>query len=136
MTILSDTIHPHCIVCSPANGRGLAVSFRPSPEGSAVEATFPCDSAFEGYEGQLHGGVVCSLLDGAMVHCLFQMGLTAYTAELSVRFRDAVLTGTPLIVRGWLKRSRGRLHMTAAEIVQAGSVKAVARAKFLERPGK
>jgi acyl-coenzyme A thioesterase PaaI-like protein len=134
MTILPDTVHPHCIVCSPANGRGLAVTYGPAPDGRAVEATFPCDPGFEGYEGQLHGGVVCSLLDGAMVHCLFHVGLTAYTAELSVRFREAVVTGRPATVRGWLERSRGRLHVTAAEITQDGAVKAVARAKFLERP--
>jgi acyl-coenzyme A thioesterase PaaI-like protein len=135
VTLLSDTIHPHCVVCSPANGHGLAVSYQSAPDGHGVQATFACDPAFEGYPGQLHGGVVCSLLDGAMVHCLFQAGLTAYTAELSVRFRDAVITGTPATVRGWIERSRGRLHVTTAEIVQGGAVKAVARAKFLERPG-
>jgi acyl-coenzyme A thioesterase PaaI-like protein len=110
------------------------VRYLPSPDGPGVEAIFPCDPAFEGYAGQLHGGVVCSLLDGAMVHCLFQTGRTAYTAELTVRFRGTVVTGTAALVRGRIERSRGRLHFTAAELVQDGDVKAVARAKFLEAP--
>lgn len=134
MAVLSDTIHPHCVVCSPTNDRGLAVHYRPSPDGPGVEASFPCDPAFEGYVGQLHGGVICSLLDGAMVHCLFQAGRRAYTAELTVRFRGAVVTGTPAVVRGRIERSRGRLHFAAAELVQDGVLKAVARAKFLETP--
>lgn len=132
MAVHPGTVHPHCVVCSPTNERGLAVRYRPSSDGPGVEAVFPCDPAFEGYAGQLHGGVVCSLLDGAMVHCLFQLGRTGYTAELTVRFRGAVVTGTPAVVRGRIERSHGRLHFAAAEIVQDGALKAVARAKFLE----
>jgi uncharacterized protein (TIGR00369 family) len=132
MTIASHAVHPHCVVCSPANARGLTVTYRPSRTHRGVVAEFPCDDAFEGYAGQIHGGVVCSLLDGAMVHCLFQRGRTAYTAELSIRFQRAVVTGRPAVVRGWVTQSRGRLHVTAAEISQDGVVKAIARAKFLE----
>jgi acyl-coenzyme A thioesterase PaaI-like protein len=136
MTILPSTVHRRCIVCSPVNGRGLAVSYRPSDDGRGVTAMFPCDPVFEGYAGQLHGGVVCSLLDGAMVHCLFQIGRAAYTAELSVRFHGAVITGTPALVRGRLERSRGRLHVVTAELSQGGVVRAVARATFLENPSR
>jgi acyl-coenzyme A thioesterase PaaI-like protein len=132
--LLPETIHPHCFVCSPANRRGLALQYNPSPDGSGVEASFPCDPIFAGYEGQLHGGIVCSVLDGAMVQCLFLSGRTAYTAELTVRFRGAVVTGAPATVRGRIERSRGRLHVTSAELVQDGEVKAVAHAKFLEAP--
>ncbi len=132
MTIAPNTVHPHCIVCSPANDRGLTVHYRPSRDSRGVIAEFPCDDDFEGYAGQIHGGVVCSLLDGAMVHCLFQLGCTAHTAELSIRFQRAVATGRPAVVRGWVTQSRGRLHTTAAEISQDGVVRAIARAKFLE----
>ena len=132
MTIAPNTVHPRCIVCSPANDRGLTVSYRPSSDRRSVIAEFPCDDAFEGYAGQIHGGVVCSLLDGAMVHCLFQLGRTAYTSEMSIRFQRAVLTGQPAVVRGWITQSRGRLHTMAAEISQDGVVMAIARAKFLE----
>lgn len=132
MTIIPNTVHPHCVVCSPTNYRGLTVSYRPSRDRRSVMAEFPCDDAFEGYPGQLHGGVVCSLLDGAMVHCLFQLGRTAYTAELSIRFQRAIVTGRPAVVRGWVTQSRGRLRTTAAEISQDRVVGAIARAKFLE----
>jgi acyl-coenzyme A thioesterase PaaI-like protein len=108
------------------------VRYQPSDDGQGVTAVFPCDPVFDGYAGHLHGGVVCSLLDGAMVHCLFQRGRIGYTAELSVRFRGTVATGTRALVRGRLERSRGRMHVVTAELSQDGVVKATARAKFLE----
>jgi acyl-coenzyme A thioesterase PaaI-like protein len=131
---LAARVHPHCVVCGATNRQGLHVQFRPSPDGRAVEATVDCDAAFQGYEGRLHGGIVSSLLDGAMVHCLFERGRTAYTAELRVRFRGAAMTDRPVALRAWLSKSRGRLHHLEAALVQDGEVKAEAQAKFLEAP--
>jgi len=62
--------HSNCVVCSPANGRSLCLKFTASDDGG-VEACFHCDRAFEGYAGILHGGVIASLLDGAMTNCMF-----------------------------------------------------------------
>ncbi|MCK4600842.1 MAG: hypothetical protein KAU28_00145, partial [Phycisphaerae bacterium] len=56
-------IHKNCVVCSPSNKRGLGLEFVLSEDG-AVEATFSCDNAFQGYANMLHGGVISALLDG------------------------------------------------------------------------
>lgn len=129
---LAARLHPHCVICGGANPFGLGVEFQPSADGLGIETTLDCRGDFQGYDGRLHGGIVSSLLDGAMVHCLFERGRTAYTAELVVRFRGAVETGRPATVRARLVESRGRLHRLEAEILQDGEVRAVARAKFLE----
>jgi acyl-coenzyme A thioesterase PaaI-like protein len=42
---------------------------------SVVRATFECDHTFEGYPGMVHGGVISSILDGAMGNCMFAHGL-------------------------------------------------------------
>lgn len=131
---LAVRLHPHCVICGAANPLGLGVDFRPSADGRGIEATLDCRADFQGYEGRLHGGIVSSLLDGAMVHCLFERGYPAYTAELRVRFRGAVVTGRPASLRAWLRDSRGRLHWLEAELAQGGEIKAEARAKFLEPP--
>jgi acyl-coenzyme A thioesterase PaaI-like protein len=131
---LAGRLHQRCVVCGASNPHGLAVHFRASPDGRGVEASVDCDAAFQGYDGRLHGGIVTSLLDGAMVHCLFERGQTAYTADLHVRFHGAVLTGRPAALRAWVVSSRGRLHRLAAELIQEGVVKAEAEAKFLEAP--
>ena len=97
-----------------------------------MRAELDCDRSLEGYGGRLHGGVIAAALDGAMTHCLFALGRTAVTAELTVRFKQPVATGRPATVRAWLERDLGPLYLLQAELVQDGVVKAAASAKFLE----
>ena len=126
-------MHTNCVVCGPANKRGLGLEFSLSQDG-AVEAVFDCDEVFQGYEHVLHGGVVSSLLDGAMTNCLFAQGCCAVTAELNVRFRHPVVTGRDATVRAWVERSTAPLHILKAEVVQEGQVKATASGKFMDQP--
>jgi uncharacterized protein (TIGR00369 family) len=127
-------VHANCIVCSPSNRRGLALEFALSTDGS-VEATFDCDEAFEGYAKVLHGGVVSSLLDGAMTSCMFAHGRPAVTAQLDVRFRHAIVTGRTAAVRAWVTRWAPPLYILEAEVSQDSQVKATATGKFMDQPG-
>ena len=124
--------HPNCIVCGMANGRGLQVEFHASGDGS-VQADFDCRRAYEGYANILHGGVVSALLDGAMTSCLFAHGHPGVTAEISVRFRHPVRTGTTATVRAWIERCFPPLHLLRAELLQAGQLKATARGTFMDQ---
>jgi uncharacterized protein (TIGR00369 family) len=110
----------------------MRLTFAASDDGN-VQAKFDCGSAFEGYTGMLHGGVVASLMDGAMINCLFARGILAVTAELTVRFRHPVVTGTPATVRAWIERSSGPRHLLKAEIKQSTQLKATAVGKFMEQ---
>jgi acyl-coenzyme A thioesterase PaaI-like protein len=123
-------VHPHCVVCSGANPMGLAQEFATQPDGS-VASTFAGSSVFEGYSGLLHGGVTAALLDGAMTNCLFAHGIEALTAELHVRYRQPVSATARIIVRGWLMKSHGRLHLLGAELRQDDQVKVTALGKFM-----
>ena len=123
--------HSNCVICSPSNSRGLHLEFATSGDGG-VQACFDCDEAFEGYAGMLHGGMVASLLDGAMTNCMFAHGAPAVTAELTVRFRHPVVIGTAATVRAWIERSLPPLHLLKAEIIQGTQVKATASGKFME----
>ncbi|MFP4054653.1 MAG: PaaI family thioesterase [Phycisphaerae bacterium] len=125
--------HPMCVVCGRSSDCGLGLRFRVLGDGS-VSADFRCNCDHQGYEGVLHGGVISSLLDGAMTNCLFASGVTAVTAELKVRFRHPVDLDEPMSVRAWQTRSQSPLHVLSAEIVQAGQVRATAAGKFMERP--
>jgi len=123
--------HPHCVVCWDRHPFGLQVDYRVTGE-HAVEGTFGCGKSTEGYESVVHGGIVSSLLDGAMASCVLAMGLEAYTVELRVRFRTAVATGVPATIRGVWLRAEGPLHLLYATLEQGGKVCAHARAKFFE----
>jgi len=132
LPILREQNHPSCFVCGPANRHGLGLEFRVADDGS-VESCFPCPAAFAGYSGMLHGGVVCTLLDGAMTNCLFAHGLIAVTVDMNVRFRHPVAVNESATVRAWLDMNGPPLHGLGADIVQAGRVVATANARFIEK---
>jgi uncharacterized protein (TIGR00369 family) len=132
LPVLRRQNHPECFVCGPANGHGLGLEFRAVQDG-AVEATFPCQPIFAGYPGMLHGGIICTLLDGAMTNCLFARGLVAVTVDMNVRFRRPVTVSLPAAVRAWLESKGSPLHRLAAEVSQGGQVVATATARFIEK---
>ena len=125
--------HPRCVVCSQSNALGLGLKFDVTDQGF-MEASFDCDSAFQGYPNVLHGGIICSLLDGAMTNCLFAHGWPAVTAELTVRFRHPIVTGGRATVRARVESSMRPLHVLVGEVLQNGRVTATAKGKFVEKP--
>jgi uncharacterized protein (TIGR00369 family) len=123
--------HPRCVVCGAANPIGLNLQFTVTSD-KKVEALFHGNELLEGYPGRLHGGLIATLLDAAMTHCLFAHGRQAVTAEMTVRYRQAVLADRKMILRASLLQSRKSLHHLQADLLQENQVKASARAKFLE----
>ena len=128
-----EIVHRKCIVCGASNPRGLHLNFQVCDDGS-VEVKFLCDSSYEGYSGSLHGGVIMSIFDGAMGHCMFACGKTAVTVQMTTRFRHPVLTGKEAIVLARITRSSHPLYLLEAEIIQNGSIKATAQGKFYDQP--
>jgi acyl-coenzyme A thioesterase PaaI-like protein len=122
--------HPNCVVCSPANAFGLKLEFALDDQGIAT-AKFDCPPHLVGYEGLLHGGIVSSLLDGAMTNCLFLHSHVAVTAELIVRFRHPVRLGRPAVVRAWLVHDEPPVFRLKAELMQDEVSKATAQGAFM-----
>lgn len=122
--------HPFCFACSGSNPMGLALRYTRAADGS-VSAPFLGHCALEGYPGVLHGGLVATLLDGAMTNCLFARGIQAMTAELRVRYQAAIAVAETLTVQARLESSHHGLLELRAEIQQGGQVKARAHGKFI-----
>jgi acyl-coenzyme A thioesterase PaaI-like protein len=127
--------HPFCLVCSQSNPMGLGLEFSTHDNGS-VSTSFLGHPALEGFQGLLHGGMIASLLDGAMTNCLFAHGHVAMTGELKVRYREPVVIGTEMLIRAWITQSHPPLYLLKAELTQEGCIRATASAKFVERNGR
>lgn len=123
--------HCHCVVCSPDNSHGFNIRFETADDGS-VETEFHCSRTYQGYDNVLHGGVIATLLDSAMVHCLFAYGREALTAELNIRFKEPVRTDCPAHVRAWISQNGRQLTVLQSELVQQGRRKVVGTGKFME----
>ncbi|WJV56093.1 PaaI family thioesterase [Prodigiosinella aquatilis] len=74
-------------------------------------------SQHQGYSGLLHGGITSTLLDAAMTHCLFMQGITALTAELTVRFMAPIRVSQALTVCARLLGQRRSIYQLEAWLV-------------------
>ena len=122
--------HPNCVICGN-NGSGFPhLSFNMDKNG-VIKAELQCKPVFQGYPGQLHGGVISTVMDAAMTNCLFARGITAVTAKLSIQFYKPVKINSSAIVRAWIYNESRLLYKLKSEIIQNGIVKAAAEGKFV-----
>ena len=124
--------HDRCLICGSLNPRSLHLSFQTSGDGGVRTRFTPADE-LQGYDGILHGGVVASLLDAAMTHCLFHRGIRAVTGDLHVRYVQSVSCNAPFDICACVLSSHPPLHRLRAEIVLDEHLLAWAEAKFMER---
>lgn len=134
MTALAQPESNRCFVCGPDNPQGLRLAF--SLDGDCCRARYTPAPQHCGWDRQLHGGILFSVLDDAMANWLFLNGIRAQTARAELRFRQAVPIGTPLELSGRLLRRKGRVAMMASEArrVADGVVVAEASASFVVTP--
>ncbi len=123
-----------CFVCGADHPAGLRIRYQPNPDGS-VAAHWTPGSAWEGFRGIIHGGVLSTVLDEAMSKAVMHAGCEAVTGELRVRFRRPVAPAETLRIRGWILERRKRLIAAEASLTASdGSERAHAWASFLALP--
>jgi acyl-coenzyme A thioesterase PaaI-like protein len=120
-----------CFACGPDNPRGLLLRFEKNEAGEMTAEWIP-ESFTEGFDGIVHGGIVSTVLDEAMAKAVVDAKLEALTAELRVRFRRHVASGSRVQIRGWIYSRNKRVIKTEAAITSAdGTELAHAWASFL-----
>lgn len=122
-----------CFGCGPENEAGLQLTFEMRPDGR-LRTRFVPQPHHAGWEGILHGGLMATLLDEAMMAYLYRIGVNAATAELTIRYRRPVKLGEELVVEAWEEARRGRLFRMAAEARRSEAVVARASASCLATP--
>ncbi len=131
----------NCLICGQGNPHGLRLRFHRliGPDGSVLgvgaDSTVPAH--FQGFDDLLHGGVICALLDDAMWWAVYaaHRAITV-TADLQLRFRQPVATGSRLRVEGIAGRGR-RIYPAAGRLRDAsGEVVAEATARFVTLPAE
>ena len=128
--------HPRCFVARCPEELGLGVRFTVRGDAS-VEARVACPAAWEGYPGLVHGGVIASLLDGAMTNALFARGTAAVTAEAKIRYWHPLRLGESATVEGRVTRCEPPLYLVEARIASGPSgetVHATCAGKFMRVP--
>jgi len=124
--------HSRCLLCGNLNPRSLNLSFQAAGDG-VVTTRFKANTELQGYDNILHGGVIASLLDAAMTHCLFHRGIQVVTGDLHVRFVRPVPCNVSMEIRAWVLSSCTTLYRLRAEIILDERVMAWAEAKCMRR---
>jgi len=124
--------HGQCVVCGQSGFGSLKLAFIPEKDGS-VHGGFVSGPHVQGYDNLVHGGVIATLLDAAMTHCLFHHGITALTADLHVRYVRPVVCGRHLDIGAQITKVSHPIYFVRAEILSEGAVAAWAEAKFLPK---
>src|SRR4030043_2391024 len=88
-----SNLHRNCFACGVNNGIGMGLKFYKHEDGTVVGSFF-ADPKFEGYSGIIHGGIIATLLDSAMTHCLLIKDIPALTGRLSIKYSTPIRTGT------------------------------------------
>jgi acyl-coenzyme A thioesterase PaaI-like protein len=120
----------HCFACGKENDAGLRLDFR-HEDGRTISEFIP-QKVHQGFKDIVHGGIITTILDEAMVKRVLFEGIEAVTAEISVRFRSPLFVGEKAVIESEIKKAGGRLLVTCARMTKGGStVVAEAEAKLL-----
>lgn len=121
-----------CFACGDENESGLRLEL--FEEGGRVKGSVSIDEHLNGYAGMVHGGIICALLDEAMIWSAVVFGgkRTMYvTAEMRLRFLAPVPVSQEISVSGWVVEDRGRFVICDGEVERDGSILATGSGKFL-----
>jgi acyl-coenzyme A thioesterase PaaI-like protein len=131
---------PHtagCLVCGRDNPHGLRLDLRVEPESATVVVLFTPQPEHIGFEGVVHGGILATVLDEAMVWSATWAGRRfCVCAEMTIRFRREVAVGQALAVEAKVESNRARLVVTAGIVrdVLSGEAVATATGKYVPVP--
>jgi acyl-coenzyme A thioesterase PaaI-like protein len=132
MTFRDFRILPHhCFACGELNEIGLHLELKFGPDKCHVELAIP--NLYEGWEGLVHGGIVCTILDEVMAWALIDHDNWGVTARMSVDFKRPVMVEQAIRAEGWIVENKRRIQRTAGYIVDAASglVLATAEATYV-----
>lgn len=129
MAALRDS-HQDCFACGTCNKRGLGLRFEVDSDGLAKAIWQPLEG-LGSYPDRIHGGVIATLLDCAMVHALFASGIAGVTVEMTIRYLRGVGLLEPLHVTGRVVSESHGLFICRADVHQGGIHAVRASAKFM-----
>ncbi len=122
----------YCFVCGENNPSGLHLKF--SIHDGKVVTEFIPRKIHQGYKDIIHGGLISTVLDEAMVKAALMQGLPAVTAEFTVRFKNRLMAGEKVIVEAEIVKMNKKIIETSAIIKKSdNTIIAEGHAKLLRQ---
>jgi uncharacterized protein (TIGR00369 family) len=129
--MLNLTDNGYCFVCGPKNPIGLKLRF--FFDGKTIRTQFVPKKEHQGYQDIVHGGIISTLLDEAMVKLALAMDIPAVTAQMEIRLRKALNIGERITIEAEiLKNTKKTLEAYAKAMIENGTVVADAKGKLIK----
>src|SRR5437016_14646959 len=127
---------PGCLVCGRDNPLGLKLSLFVDDSTGEVHVEFLPRPQHIGFEGIIHGGVLATVLDEAMVWAATWHGRRfCVCGEMTIRFRKAAEVNRRLIIRASVESARTRMIQTSGQVLdEVGELIASASGKYFPLP--
>src|SRR5256714_11851987 len=127
---------PHtnaCLVCGRDNPHGPKLDLFVHEKSGVVRAEFTPTEHHSGFERIVHGGMIATVLDEAMVWAAtWRVRRFCLCAELTVRFRQGSAPGQLLKIEATVETSRPRMVETAGKIFDgSGKLLVTAQGKYI-----
>jgi uncharacterized protein (TIGR00369 family) len=121
------------MVCGRNNDFGLKLSLFVEPTTGVVSVDFAAEPQHIGFQGIVHGGLIATVIDEAMVWAATWSGKRfCVCGELSVRFRRPAQVGETLYLEARVEFARPKLIQTACTIrTKEGGVVAAGGGKYV-----
>lgn len=121
----------YCFVCGQKNPIGLKIDFHFN--GKTITTEFIPKKEHQGYSNIVHGGIISTLLDEAMVKLAIAMGMPAVTAQLDIRLKKALGVEQKMIIKAEiLKDTRKLLEVYAKAFTEDNEIVAEANGKLIK----
>lgn len=102
----------YCFVCGRKNDVGLKIDFKMDKGKQCATCQTVLSGDYRGWTGFVHGGILASLLDGAMVYACKTIDLACMTAELNIKYKKPVPLNTVINIIARVKKTVQRLSYT------------------------
>lgn len=120
-----------CFVCGEKNPDGLQLKF--TLDGETLKTRFKTEKRYQGYTDIVHGGIIALILDEMIGNLAWRLGISAVTAEISIRFKQPVYVGEELEFTSQIVKDQGRLLFMEARVKKvSGTVVAIASGKCMK----
>ena len=105
----------NCFACGKTNPIGLKLDF--SYENDCVVSKININRNYQGWKGIVHGGIISTMLDEAMVKAASARNVRCITAEINVKFRSPLKVDEEYILIG-KTNDRKRSILFSSAVIQ------------------
>lgn len=124
----------NCFACGQDHPKGLRLRFT-APAQDRIRSEFTISRDHVGLGSIVHGGIVATVFDEAMVWTLYRWRYQPHvTATMEQRFRGVIEADIPLVAEAWIAEDRGRRRLVEANLRAADSDRVLAEAKGVYVP--